>query len=37
MEQPSEILEQSAYTTRLKIEEHILIGMDKSTHEEHLS
>ena len=36
MELPSKILEQIAYNTRSKIEEHILIVMDKSTHEEHL-
>ena len=37
MELPSKILEQTAFNTRSRIEEHILIGMDKSTHEEHLS
>ena len=31
------MLEQIAFNTRPKIEEHMLIGMDKSTHEEHLS
>ena len=36
MELPSKILEQSAFNTRPKIEEHIFIVMDKSTHEEHL-
>ena len=36
MEIPSKLLEQIAYNTRSKIEEHILIVMDKSTHEEHL-
>ena len=36
MELPSKLLEQIAYNTRLKIEEHMLIIMDKSTHEEHL-
>ena len=36
MELPSELLEQIAYNTRPKIEEHMLIIMDKSTHEEHL-
>ena len=36
MELPSKILEQIAFNTRPKIEEHILIVMDKSTHEEHL-
>ena len=37
MELPSKLLEQIAYNTRPKIEEHILIVMDKSTHEEHFS
>ena len=36
MELPSKLLEQIAYNTRSRIEEHILIVMDKSTHEEHL-
>ena len=36
MELPSKILEQIALNTRPKIEEHMLIVMDKSTHEEHL-
>ena len=36
MELPSKFLEQIAFNTRSKIEEHILIVMDKSTHEEHL-
>ena len=36
MEPPSKILEQIAFNTRSKIEEHILIVMDKSTHEEYL-
>ena len=36
MELPSKLLEQTAYNTRPKIEEHMLIVMDKSTHEEHL-
>ena len=36
MELPSKILEQIAFNTRPKIEEHIMIIMDKSTHEEHL-
>ena len=35
MEIPSKLFEQIAFTTRPKIEEHILIVMDKSTHEEH--
>ena len=37
MECPSKFLEQIAFNTRSKIEEHMLIVMDKSTHEEHLS
>ena len=37
MELPSNLLEQTAFYTRSKIEEHILIIMDKTTHEEHLS
>ena len=36
MELPSKLLEQIAFNTRPKIEEHLLIIMDKSTHEEHL-
>ena len=36
MELPSKFLEQIAFNTRSKIEEHMLIVMDKSTHEEHL-
>ena len=34
MELPSKLLEQIAYNTRSRIEEHMLIVMDKSTHEE---
>ena len=34
---PRKLLEQIAFKTRPKIEEHTLIIMDKSTHEEHLS
>ena len=34
---PSKLLEQIAFNSRLKIEEHMLNVMDKSTHEEHLS
>ena len=34
---PSELLHEIAFNTRPKIEEHMLIVMDKSTHEEHLS
>ena len=37
MELSSNLLEQIAYNTRPKIEEHILIVMNESTHEEHLS
>ena len=37
MQLTSKILEQKAYNTRPKIEEHMLIVMDKSTHKEHLS
>ena len=37
MELPSKLLEQIAFNTRPKIEEHILIVMNKSTHEEHFS
>ena len=36
MELPSKLLEQIAFNTRSKIEEHILVIMDMSTHEEHL-
>ena len=36
MELLSKLLEQLAYNTRPKIEEHMLFVMDKSTHEEHL-
>ena len=37
MELPSKVLEQIAFNTRAKIEEHMLVVMDKSIHEEHLS
>ena len=37
MEIPIKLLEQIAFNTRPKIEEHMLIVMDKSSHEEHLS
>ena len=37
MELPSKLLEQIAFNTRPKIEEHMLIVMDKSMDEEHLS
>ena len=36
MELPSKLLEQIAFNTRPKIEEHMLIVMDKSIYEEHL-
>ena len=36
MELPSKLLEQIAFNKRPKIEEHVLIVMDKSTHEENL-
>ena len=36
MEQPSKLLEQIAFNTRAKIEAHMLVVMDNSTHEEHL-
>ena len=36
MELHSKLLEQIAFKTRSKSEEHVLIVMDKSTHEEHL-
>ena len=37
MQLPSKLLERTAFNTRPKIEEHILIIMNQSTHEEHLS
>ena len=37
MEIPSKNLEQIAFNTIPKSEEHMLIVMDKSTHEEHLA
>ena len=37
MELPSKLLEQIAFNTRPKIQEHMLIVMDESTHEEHLA
>ena len=37
MEFPSKLLEQIAYITRPKIGEHMLVVLDKSTHEGHLS
>ena len=36
MELHSKILEQIGFNTTPKIEEHMLINMKKSTHEEHL-
>ena len=36
MELPGKILEEIEFSTRPKIEENMLIVMDKSTHEEHL-
>ena len=36
MEWPSKIIEQIAYNIEPKIEEHVLIVLDKSIHEEHL-
>ena len=37
MELLSKIEEQISFNTRPKIEEHMLVAMEKSTHEEHLS
>ena len=37
MELPGTLLEQIAFNTGPKIKEHMLVVMDKSTHEEHLS
>ena len=37
MELPSKLLKQIACKTKRKIQEHMLIVMDKSTHKEHLS
>ena len=37
MKLPSKLLEQIAFITRPKIEQHMLIVMDKSTHEDYLS
>ena len=37
MELPSKILQEIDHNTRPKLEEHLLIVMDKSTHQEHLS
>ena len=35
MELPSKILEQKAFNTRRKIQEHLMVVMDKSIHEDH--
>ena len=37
MELPSKKLEQKAFDIKTKIEEHMLIVTEKSTHEEHLA
>ena len=37
MELPSKISEQIAFNTKPKIKEHMLIVIDKSNHEEHLT
>ena len=37
MELPNKLLEQIAFNTRPEKEEHMMIAMDKWTHEEHLS
>ena len=37
MELRSKLLEQKAFSTGPKVKEHMLIVMDESTHEEHLS
>ena len=37
MKAPSKTLQRIAFDTRLQVEEHLLIGMDKNTHEERLS
>ena len=37
MELPSKLLEQIAFNTTSNIEEHMLVVMNESTHEEHLS
>ena len=37
MDVPSKLLEQGAFNTRPKIKEHIIVVMDKTTHERHLS
>ena len=37
MELPNKLLEQKAFNTKAKKEEHMLIVMDKSTHEKDIS
>ena len=37
MELPKKLLEQIVFITRPKLNEHMLIVMDESTHEEHIS
>ena len=37
MELPSKLLEQKTFNTRPKVEDHMLVVMDRSTHGEHLS
>ena len=37
MELPSKLLEEIAFNTRPKMQEHMLVIMDKGIHEEHLS
>ena len=37
MELPDKLLEQIAFNTRPKIDEHMLIVMNEPTHEEHLA
>ena len=37
MKLPSKLLEQTAYKTKSRIEGHILIVLDNSSYEEHLS
>ena len=37
MELPNKLLEEIAFNTRPEIEEHMLIVLDKSIHEEHIA
>ena len=37
MELPSKLIEQISFNARPKLEEHMLVVMDRSTHEEHVS